>query len=157
MPPLLISQAARAAGVSADPLRFYERQGVLPPPVRSPAGYRLYQPAAVQRVRVVRRAMAVGFTLDELTRVFRVRDKGGMPCREVRAMAARKLDDIERRLRELRAVKRDLRSALRDWDVRLAHTRPGEPARLLDALENEHDRMADRRDDGRRRTGSPAR
>jgi DNA-binding transcriptional MerR regulator len=96
----------------------------------------LYQPAAVQRVRVVRRAMAVGFTLEELTRVFRARDKGGVPCREVRAMAARKLDDIDRRLRELRAVKRDLRSALKDWDVRLARTRPCEQARLLDSLEN---------------------
>src|SRR2546426_7814117 len=157
MPPLLISQAARAAGVSADTLRFYERQGVLPPPGRSAAGYRLYQPAAVQRVRVVRRAMAVGFTLEELTRVFQARDKGGVPCREVRAMAARKLDDIERRLRELRAVKRDLRSALKDWDVRLARTRPGEQARLLDSLENPHDRMLDRHDDGRGRTGPPAR
>src|SRR3989442_15254488 len=96
MPPLLISQAARAAGVSADTLRFYERQGVLPPPGRSAAGYRLYEPAAVQRVRVVRRAMAGGVTLEELTRVFRARDKGGVPWREVRALAARKLDDIGR-------------------------------------------------------------
>src|SRR2546427_6133119 len=157
MPLLLISQAARAVGVRPDPLRSNERQGVLPPPVRSAAGYRLYQPAAVQRVRVVRRAMAVGFTLEELTRVFRARDKGGVPCREVRAMAARKLDEIERRLRALRAVKRDLRSAVKDWDVRLAGTRLGEQARLLDSPENPHDCMVDRHDDGRGRTGPPAR
>ena len=135
MPPLLISQVAHAAGVSADTLRFYERKGVLPPPARSAAGYRVYSPSAVERVRVVRRAMAVGFTLDELARVLRARDKGGVPCREVREIAARKLEDIEQRLRELRAVKRDLQAALEDWDARLARTPSGQQARLLDSLE----------------------
>ena len=134
MPPLLISQVALAAGVSADTLRFYERKGVLPPPARSPAGYRVYSPSAVERVRVVRRAMAVGFTLDELARVLRARDTGGVPCREVRAIAARKLEEIEERLRALRAVKRDLKGALEDWDARLARTPSGQQARLLDTL-----------------------
>jgi DNA-binding transcriptional MerR regulator len=138
MPPLLISQVALAAGVSADTLRFYERKGVLPPPARSPAGYRVYSPSAVERVRVVRRAMAVGFTLDELARVLRARDKGGVPCREVRAIAARKLEEIEERLRALRAVKRDLKGALEDWDARLARTPSGQQARLLDTLHPAH-------------------
>ena len=135
MPPLLISHIAQAAGVSADTLRFYERKGVLPPPARSAAGYRVYSPSAIERVRVIRRAMAVGFTLDELARVLGARDKGGVPCREVRAIAARKLEDIEQRLRELRAVKRDLQAALEDWDARLARTPSGQQARLLDSLE----------------------
>ena len=134
MPLQLISTAARAAGVSADTLRFYERKGVLPPPTRSAAGYRLYSPSVVERVRVVRRAMAVGFTLEELARVLRARDTGGVPCREVRAIAARKLEDIEQRLRALRAVKRDLQAALEDWDARLERTPSGRQARLLDTL-----------------------
>jgi DNA-binding transcriptional MerR regulator len=136
MPPLLISQAAREAGVTADTLRFYERKGVFPPPARSAAGYRLYSRSAIERVRVVRRAMAVGFTLEELSRVLRARDNGGVPCREVRAIAVRKLEDIDRRLRALRAVKRDLETTLEDWDTRLARTPAGQQARLLDSLEN---------------------
>ena len=85
-------------------------------------------------MRIVRRAAAVGFTLDELARVFRARDKGAAPCREVRAIAARKLDDIGRQLENLQRVKQQLESIVRDWDGRLARTPAGRQARLLDAL-----------------------
>ena len=125
---------ARATGVSPDTLRFYERKGLLPPAARTASGYRTYSASAIERVRIVRRAAAVGFTLDELARVFRARDKGVAPCREVRAIAARKLDDIGRQLENLQRVKRQLESIVRDWDGRLARTPAGRQARLLDAL-----------------------
>ena len=134
MPPLLISDVARAAGVSPDTLRFYERKGLLPPAARTASGYRTYSASAVERVRIVRRAAAIGFTLDELARVLRARDKGAAPCREVRAIAARKLDEIGRQIQDLTRVKQELESIVRDWDARLARTPAGRQARLLDAL-----------------------
>src|ERR1700760_5028296 len=82
---------AREAGVSPDTLRHYERKGVLPKPRRSPNGYREYPPEALARVLLVRRALAFGFTLDELARLLRARDRGGSPCREGRALAASQL------------------------------------------------------------------
>ena len=70
-------QLADLAGVSRDTLRHYERKGVLPRALRGQNGYRQYAPEALQRVQLVRRALSVGFTLDELSKVLKVRDAGG--------------------------------------------------------------------------------
>lgn len=122
------------AGVSTDTLRHYERLGVLPATHRSQNGYRQYPPEALDRVRLVQRALAVGFTLTELARILKSRDKGGIPCREVRALAETKLRDIEARLLELISLRDDLRATLKDWDTRLASAATDERAGLLEAL-----------------------
>ena len=127
-------ELARAAGVSTDTLRHYERKGVLQKPRRSANGYREYPPDALERVLLVRRALAYGFTLDELARVLRARERGSAPCREVRALAAAKLSDVEARLGELTALRDELRSTLTDWDSRLSKTEGGARAGLLESL-----------------------
>ncbi len=127
-------ELAAAAGVSTDTLRHYERKGVLAAARRSQNGYREYPSDALARVRLIRRALGVGFTLAELARILKVRDRGGAPCREVRALAAHKLADIEARLQALISVRDELRGTLRDWDARLAGKAADERAGLLDAL-----------------------
>jgi len=131
---------AREAGVSTDTLRHYERKGVLPKPRRSPNGYREYPPEALARVLLVRRALVFGFTLDELARVLRARDRGGSPCREVRALAASKLAGVEARLGELAALRDELRATLDEWDARLSKTGKGVRANLLESLSSRHTR-----------------
>ena len=132
---LRASALARLAGVSTDTLRLYERMGLLPRARRSPNGYREYAPDACARVRLVRQAVAIGFTLDELVRVFKVRDQGGAPCREVRALGAAKLALLEARVDELTRARERLRRVLSRWDDILAATPHGARAALLDALE----------------------
>jgi DNA-binding transcriptional MerR regulator len=127
-------ELARIAGVSTDTLRHYERKGVLARPLRAANGYRQYSPSALERVQLVRRALTVGFTLDELAKVLRVRDQGGAPCGEVRALAAAKLAEVETRLRDLRNLRNELRAVLMDWDTRLAQRGPGQRAHLLESL-----------------------
>ena len=127
-------ELARAAGVSTDTLRHYERKGVLAKPRRDANGYRAYGPESVGRVRLVRRALSVGFTLDELARILKERETGRAPCRKVRELAAAKLAEIEERLGEMEAVRDELRATLKDWDRRLARAQAGAPARLLEAL-----------------------
>jgi DNA-binding transcriptional MerR regulator len=127
-------ELARAAGVSTDTLRHYERKGVLGRPRRSANGYREYPPEALGRVLLVRRALAFGFTLDELARVLRTRERGGVPCREVRALAAGKLEEVESRLRELQVLRGELRAILFEWDERLAGAADGGRAGLLESL-----------------------
>ena len=127
-------ELAKAAGVSTDTLRHYERKGVLPAPRRSPNGYREYEPESLERVLLVRRALAVGFTLDELARILRARDRGVAPCREVRALAADKLSLVEERLRELTSLRKELSATLAEWDLRLARAATGEQAGLLESL-----------------------
>jgi len=125
---------ATLAGVSSDTLRHYERKGLLPKPVRSSNGYRLYAPETLDRVRMIRAALAVGFTIDELARILRARDRGEAPCRTVRELAGSKLLLLEQRRRELDALCRQLRAVLKDWDSRLEGTKPGQRAGLLTAL-----------------------
>lgn len=127
-------ELADLAGVSRDTLRHYERKGVLPRPLRGYNSYRQYPPEALQRVQLVRRALSVGFTLDELARVLKVRDAGGAPCEEVRKLAAQKLLDVQDQLRELTALRDELQKTLSDWDTRLARRRGGKRVNLLESL-----------------------
>jgi len=127
-------QLAKLSGVSTDTLRHYERQGVLPPPARAANGYRVYPAAAPERVRLIRRALAIGFTLEELRSILSTRDRGHAPCRAVRALAAGKLEALEARIRELIMLRDELQDVLREWDIRLAATPDGRPAGLLDSL-----------------------
>jgi DNA-binding transcriptional MerR regulator len=131
---LLAGALARLAGVSTDTLRHYERKGVLPKPHRLGNGYRKYPPDSVERVRLIRRALAMGFTLDELAQFLKARDRGQAPCREVRALAAQKLTELESRLEEMLALRNELRITLKDWDRRLAGKNAGQRAGLLEAL-----------------------
>ena len=127
-------ELSRLAGVSSDTLRHYERKGVLERPRRSSNGYRRYPSDALQRVQLIRGALSVGFTLDELARILNVRDRGGAPCEEVRNLAAQKLSNIETQLRDLMKLRDQLRSTLCDWDARLARRSRGERVGLLESL-----------------------
>jgi DNA-binding transcriptional MerR regulator len=133
--PLRSAALARLAGVSPDTLRLYEQKGLLPRPRRSPNGYREYPPEACTRVRLVRRAVALGFTLDELAGIIKVRDRGGAPCGAVRSLAAEKLVVLEGRLAELQEACDRLRGVLTHWDALIAAAPSGGRAALLDALE----------------------
>jgi DNA-binding transcriptional MerR regulator len=126
-------ELAKLAGVSTDTLRHYERVGVLSSR-RSANGYREYSLDTVERLGLVRRALAVGFTLAELGSIFEVRNRGGVPCRQVRDLAAEKLAHMDVQLRDITAVRNRLRALIKDWDLRLQKTTSGEAARLLETL-----------------------
>jgi DNA-binding transcriptional MerR regulator len=132
---LRTAELARLAEVSPDTLRHYEKKGLLPRARRSPNGYREYPREATARVQLVRRAVALGFSLAEVARILAVRDRGGAPCRSVRALAAEKLALVERRIAELELARDALRSVLRRWDALLASAPEGERVGLLEALD----------------------
>ena len=127
-------ELAKLTGVSTDTLRHYERMRVLPRPGRTSGGYRMYPPEAADRVRLVRRAIAIGFSLEELARVLWMRDRGGAPCRQVHALAVEKLAQLEERIAELVALRSELGAIVESWEKRLDRTPPGRQAGLLDAL-----------------------
>jgi len=127
-------ELAGLAGVSTDTLRHYERKGLLSRPRRSSNGYREYPTDSLDRVRLVRRALEFGFTLDELARILSVRDRGGTPCHDVRTLAGTKLTQIEARLEEMTALRDELRGVLKSWDVLLSKNTPPLRAGLLESL-----------------------
>jgi DNA-binding transcriptional MerR regulator len=130
---LRIGELARISGVSADTLRHYERKGLLTSR-RSPNGYRAYPHQAVDRVMLIRNALAIGFGLDELARILKIRDAGGAPCRQVRSMVMAKLRDLETLLCEMTVMRDELLRLLKDWDRQLESVDTDEPARLLESL-----------------------
>ena len=127
-------ELARLAGVSTDTLRHYERLKLLPIPQRSPGNYRLYPREALQRVHLIRHALAIGFSLPELSRILKVRDAGGAPCRQVKQLLDEKLSQLDAQISELLALREDLRTVLQDWDAQIARTPDGRQAILLETL-----------------------
>jgi DNA-binding transcriptional MerR regulator len=134
---------ARLAGVSPDTLRFYERAGLLPPPARSAGGYRLYPGSALQRLGLIRGALALGFRVEELAEVFRERDSGVAPCRRVRNLAQAKLRELDARIAMLRSLRKLLSATLGDWDQLLAKAGRGKRAGLLETFVAAHPEAAE--------------
>jgi MerR family transcriptional regulator, mercuric resistance operon regulatory protein len=106
--PMRTGELAAAAGVNPETLRYYERRGLLEKPRRLHSGYRAYPRSAVEVVRFVKRAQELGFTLDEVQELLRLRKDQSRPCDEVRAAAAEKLAEIDGKLRSLETMKRAL-------------------------------------------------
>jgi DNA-binding transcriptional MerR regulator len=127
-------ELARLTGVSTDTLRHYEKLGLLPKPPRTDGGYRDYPPNSLERVRLIRRALSVGFSLPELTTILKMRDGGEVPCHRVQAMAESKLEQVKQQIQNLIEMRNQLEAMLKHWNVKLARTRRGEPARLLEDL-----------------------
>jgi len=132
--PLRSGMLAKLVGVSPDTLRLYERRGLLPAPLRSTNGYRCYSADAHLRVRLIRAALSIGFTLDELAQILKSRDRGGAPCHKVRNLAASKLKTLEQQIEHLRALRDQLRELLEGWDSLLAQTPKSGRANLLEKL-----------------------
>jgi DNA-binding transcriptional MerR regulator len=125
---------AKAAGVSPDTIRHYEKIGLLPKASRTESGYRVYPESAVERVLVVRRALRIGFTLSELAEVLKDRDAGGAPCQRVYKLAQGKLKRITADIEALRTTERYLKQVLGDWEDRMRRTAPGQKSNLLHSL-----------------------
>ena len=121
-PILRIGDVASAAGVSQDTLRFYERRGLVRPVSRRASGYREYTGETVRLVRFIRQAQSLGFTLAEVEELVRLREQawaGGAPSR-LRAATAEKMQEIDRRMRELRALRGALDKLLKECDAACA-------------------------------------
>ena len=111
---LRVSEVAARAGVHRETLRYYERRGLISPPPRRPSGYRAYPPVTVERVRLIKWAQQLGFTLREIGEL------SGIPldheqgrARRVQARADAKIRQIDEKMRHLRAMKARLRAIVR--------------------------------------------
>jgi Hg(II)-responsive transcriptional regulator len=108
MDTLTIGKLATAAEVGIDTVRFYERAGLMKKPRRTAAGYRLYAESDAARLRFIRRAKTLGFSLDEIAELLRLNDGGGRRS-AVRSLAELRLGEIEQKLKELGLIRDRLR------------------------------------------------
>ena len=110
-----IGEVAKRSGVSVESLRFYENRGLLEPTGRTASGYRLYDGAVFDRLRFVKKAQAVGFTLGETASIIAEAKQGKRPCAEVRRMAEDRLRDLDIKLKQLKRYRRELKRTLDAW------------------------------------------
>ncbi|RUL87938.1 Hg(II)-responsive transcriptional regulator [Tautonia sociabilis] len=105
---LKTGELAQQAGVNVETLRFYERKGLLPDPPRRQSGYRQYPEESVDRIRFIKRAQEVGFSLDEIRELLALRVRPGTTCSGVRQRVEQKIRDVRRKIADLEAIERAL-------------------------------------------------
>jgi MerR family copper efflux transcriptional regulator len=111
-PHVTIGAVARRAGVGIDTIRYYEREGLLPAPQRRASGYRDYGPDVVERLRFIRRAKDLGFTLEEIRELLALSTDRERGVKTVKQRAEVRLGEVEQRIRELQRMKRGLRQLI---------------------------------------------
>jgi MerR family mercuric resistance operon transcriptional regulator len=105
---LTISRLAQLGGVNLETVRYYEREGLIPKAPRSRAGYRLFPPDASKRLRFIKRAQELGFSLAEIRDLLGIRVRKGGDRAEVRARVLAKINDIDQKIHSLQSIKRTL-------------------------------------------------
>lgn len=105
---LTIGKLSRETGVGVETLRYYERRGLVEPAQRTGSGYRLYGPEAARRLRFIRRAQALGFSLSEIAELLALSDRPAETAAEVKRLTQDKISDIENRIRDLQRMKQAL-------------------------------------------------
>ena len=130
---LRISDVAERARVSVDTVRYYERKGLLRNVVRE-GGQRRFSADVIRQIEIIRHASAIGFTLDELVRIFERRASGKAPCGHVLDSAKRKLAELDQRIVEMQSLRATLARVIESWEEKYGQTPPGTMAYLLETL-----------------------
>lgn len=102
---MTIGKVARSAGLGIDTVRFYEREGLIEKPARSASGYRHYRPDVIARLRFIRQAKDLGFSLHEIKELLSLRVTPGKSCADVKARAEAKIADVDQRIAQLYRMK----------------------------------------------------
>ena len=128
---LTIGKLAQLADVSANAVRFYEREGLMQVPAKTDSGYRLYGPEAVDRLRFIKQAQHCGFTLSQIQALLQLRDEASSCCNDVRGRVIEKKLELEARIKAMRTMSKALDQLIADCS---AGTRPVEDCSILAAL-----------------------
>ena len=131
---------AANAGVNIQTLRFYERRGILPKPARTAGGYRDYSADAVRLIRFIKRAQDLGFTLVEIEDLLRLRQSRRASCAVVRSAAQGKMEAVDAKIADLKAMKRALAALLASCE----RNDRDRQCPILEALDNPNERPTKR-------------
>ena len=131
---LTIGKVARGAGLGIETVRFYEREGLLEPPARTEANYRVYPQQDIVRLRFIKRAKNLGFTLKEIKELLSLRQDPGASKEDVKRQTEAKISDIDEKIRDLTRIKQTLEKLDQCCD---GHG-PTSDCPILEALESGH-------------------
>ena len=128
---LTIGKVADRGGVNVQTIRYYERRGLLPKPARTASGYRKYSDEAIRRLRFIRQAQALGFSLAEIEELLSLRMQPGTTCADIRQRARQKIAAVNNKIEDLRRIK----DALTKLAAACRGTGPTSECPILEALE----------------------
>ena len=120
---------AKRSGVNSETIRYYEKIELMPDPVRSEGGHRIYNDTHLRRLLFIRRCRELGFTLEEISGLLELVDKGDYTCAEVRDRTTVHLDDVRKKIRDLQKMQRTLKTMISQCDGGLVPECP-----IIDAL-----------------------
>ncbi|MCW9133676.1 mercury resistance transcriptional regulator MerR1 [Bacillus paramycoides] len=103
-----IGELAEKCDVNKETIRYYERLGLIPEPNRTEKGYRMYSLQMVDRLNFIKRTQELGFTLNEIDKLLGVVDRNEAKCRDINDFAVLKLEDIQRKIQDLKKIKQML-------------------------------------------------
>jgi DNA-binding transcriptional MerR regulator len=146
--PLKIGEVAKQSGVGIDTLRFYEKQGLLGRPARTESGYRLYPREVFEQIEFIKRAQALGFSLEEIARIMAESRAGHAPCQHVRDVVRRRLVALDEELARLKRYRKELAKTLEGWEE--TGDVPGHVCGLIEGSEL-HATLPGRRSVGRKK------
>lgn len=113
---LKIGDIAKQTGVSVGTLRYYETLKLLHPIKRGKNGYRYYQPEIAQQVQFIKKSQSLGFSLEEIRQILDVRDHGDPPCSLVQTLLARKISQLDAKIKQMMAFKLELEGYRARWE-----------------------------------------
>jgi DNA-binding transcriptional MerR regulator len=105
---LRVGELADVVGVAPDTVRYYERAGLLPPPARTPAGYRAYDSGAVDRLRFIQGAQRLGLRLRDIADLLAIRDTGVCPCEPAEQLLRRRMAELDAEMARLVALRAEM-------------------------------------------------
>lgn len=123
---MTIGKLAKQAGMTVQAVRFYERHSLIPRPPRTEAGYRVYAGADLRRLQFIRQAKRLGFSLQEIVRILRLRERGHCPCHEVIETLEHHLRDTDEQLQRLQRFRTEIAGTLKQWKRNGTREVPGE-------------------------------
>ena len=126
--PIAIGTLSKTTSVAIETIRYYERIGLLPTPVRTPSGYRQYSPAHTRRLQFIRRGRDLGFSIDTIRALLCLAEHPEQPCLDVNRLAATHLQEVERKIQELKRLQDALQDMTRCNACCIAE------CRIIDAL-----------------------
>lgn len=128
-----MAEAARLGGVNIETIRYYERNGLVPKPPRTRAGYRIFSEDAIKRLQFIKHAQELGFSLKEIKELLNLRVRRGSSCADVRTKAEAKLADVDDKIRHLR----EIRAALVELTDNCSGRGPIDTCTILQGLNRE--------------------
>ncbi len=105
---MTVKKLAQSADINLETIRYYEKIGLMPKPLRSESGYRIYSGSDKERLHFIKKAKYLGFTLNEIKELLNLRVDDDTSCDEVKSLAERKIDEVEHKIGELKKIKKAL-------------------------------------------------